>query len=234
MKTFGFFRYFGAKKEIAKYYPYPRYKKLIEPFAGSAGYAVTHFNRDVCLYDISEYVCGVWDFLINATPKDILNLPVIGEFEHIDDLDLPQEAKWFIGFWLQIGAVRPLKVVSGWNKKNVDDKRGRLETTWDERRREIISRQVKLIKHWKIEQRSYEDIPNTEATWFVDPPYESAGKKYIGHESIDFTSLGNWCKERQGEVIVCEQYGASWLPFKPMKSSAGLTGKGTKEVVYYQ
>ena len=55
------------------------------------------------------------------------------------------------------------------------------------------------------------------ATWFVDPPYQGAGKHYrFGSEHIDFLALAGWCKSRPGQVIVCENKGAGWLPFREL------------------
>lgn len=233
-KLRAFFRYFGAKKEAAKYYPYPRYKVLIEPFAGSAGYALTHFSREVRLYDISEYICGVWDYLIHISEKELLKLPVIGEFDHVNELEVPQEAKWFLGFWLQTGVTKPVEKPSGWSIKNAGGKRGRAEATWDERCRKIIASQLRYIRHWTIEQKSYKDVDNESATWYIDPPYHRSGKKYPGGKKMDFQHLGEWCKGRKGQVIVCEEKGADWLPFQPVKACAGLSNKSNSEVVYYQ
>ena len=78
------------------------------------------------------------------------------------------------------------------------------------------------IRHWDIQSGSFEEIKNQKATWFIDPPYISAGKYYkYGNKDIDYDSLGDWCRERFGETIVCEQKGASWLPFNYLISSRG-------------
>ena len=34
------FYYYGRKKQIAKYYPEPKYDTIVEPFAGSAAYSL--------------------------------------------------------------------------------------------------------------------------------------------------------------------------------------------------
>lgn len=47
-----FFTYGGGKWLLAKHYPKPRYKTLIESFAGSAGYAMHYSELQVRLYDI--------------------------------------------------------------------------------------------------------------------------------------------------------------------------------------
>ena len=247
MKLEAFIRYFGAKKEGAKYYPFPRHKTLIEPFAGSAGYSVTHPNRKVKLYDISEYVVGVWDYLIRASPRDVLGLPTMAAYETLTPegdlqlskaaISLSQEEKWFLGFWFTTASAncKPAERPTGWARKNQNNRRGRKETCWDERMRLKISKQVEYIKHWTIEQKSYKDIDyDGPATWFIDPPYQKSGKRYPGYKELDFAHLSSWCKSRAGQVIVCEERGADWLPFKPVRCGAGVSNKTNKEVVYYQ
>lgn len=56
------------------------------------------------------------------------------------------------------------------------------------------------------------------ATWFIDPPYcKTAGDRYRwGASALDFDALGRWCRDRDGQTIVCEAEGADWLPFRPM------------------
>jgi hypothetical protein len=40
------FRYFGGKKALARHYPAPLHNRIIEPFAGSAGYSLWHATAD--------------------------------------------------------------------------------------------------------------------------------------------------------------------------------------------
>ena len=40
--------------------------------------------------------------------------------------------------------------------------------------------------------------------------------------------------ERYGEIIVCENEGADWLPFKDFSLLSNCRSKQTHEVVYYQ
>jgi 16S rRNA G966 N2-methylase RsmD len=89
---------------------------------------------------------------------------------------------------------------------------------WGERVRQTIASQVEAIHHWKVFNRSYEDLPfEAQATWFIDPPYQKQGQHYHhGAADIEFEALANWCKTRPGQVIVCENEGADWLPFEPL------------------
>src|SRR6185503_9139699 len=99
MKLNRFFSFFGSKWKIGNRYPPPEHDTIIEPFAGSAGYATNYADRKVILFEANPIIYGVWSWLIKATPREILRLP-----PHVPDLrelkvKLPQEAKWFIGFW---------------------------------------------------------------------------------------------------------------------------------------
>ena len=81
----------------------------------------------------------------------------------------------------------------------------------------------------------YDLAPDVEATWFIDPPYNNAvGRYYIhGPEALDYESLGRWCQSRRGQVMVCENDGAEWLPFSPFETlKAGVNGSGSKEVLW--
>jgi 16S rRNA G966 N2-methylase RsmD len=73
-------------------------------------------------------------------------------------------------------------------------------------------------------------IANVEATWFIDPPYQKAGKYYTGHNKMDFEKLGEWCKSRKGQVIVCENQGADWLPFRFLTEHRGSMQKNTEVI----
>lgn len=97
-----FFSYYGAKHRIGKLYPRPRYNHIVEPFCGSAAYATRYFDRQVTLADVDERIVGIWRFLTAATRADIMTLP--SRFTHIDEVSAPQEAKWFLGFWIVRGA----------------------------------------------------------------------------------------------------------------------------------
>lgn len=78
-------------------------------------------------------------------------------------------------------------------------------------------------------QGSYSEIENQTATWFIDPPYQFGGDHY--HENgIDFPVLGEWCKSRNGHVIVCENTKANWLPFYSMREMSGAYTKTTEAI----
>jgi site-specific DNA-adenine methylase len=213
-----FFCYYGGKWRAAKHYPEPRHDILVEPFAGGAGYSLRHYDKKVRLFDADPIITGVWDYIIKSSADEILNLP--NEVDHIDNLNVCQEAKWLIGFWLNKGSSEPYKRPSKWMKE------GKAPNSWwgDGVKRRIVDQQP-FVRHWEITNLDYRNIPNLEAMWFVDPPYDNkAGKRYR-KQIPDYVELANWCRSRQGNVVVCEQEGANWLPFEPfmqMKSTPSL------------
>lgn len=208
-----FINYYGGKHRSAPMYPKPQCSRIIEPFAGAAGYSMRHYHLDVNLYDKDEYIVEMWDYLINASKADIMSLP--HDVDDVTSLNVPIGAKYLIGFCLNTGTSQPSKTRSIWGQKYASG--GQF---WGEKRRERIANQVDLIKHWKIKKvDDYSEISNTSATWFIDPPYKDKGYKYrYGSSGINFEHLGNWCNERLGQIIVCEQEGATWLDFNNIQS----------------
>jgi len=186
----------------------------------------------VRLYDIDEIVVGMWHYLIHASVDEIMRLPLV--FDHVDDLIgvVPQEARWLIGHWLNKGTPTPCKTPAKWMREWQGRQPGCVY--WGEAVRERIARQVQLIRHWKISLCSWENIPNEKATWFVDPAYNNgAGEAYThGRKNIDYKALAEWCKTRKGQVVVCENQGATWLPFRPFGVFKGQRSKKSEEVIW--
>ena len=137
------------------------------------------------------------------------SLPDIQAWQSIDELPIPQEAKWLIGFWVNAAASKPCKVPSAWMRSGK-----RPNCFWGPAIRSRIANQLIYIRHWSIICGDYRDAPDIEATWFVDPPYENMGKHYRCND-IDYVELAEWCRARRGQVMVCENDGATWLPFTP-------------------
>ena len=228
MKLKPFFTYFGGKYRATPYYARPQHRTIIEPFAGSAGYSLNYSGLDVHLYDVDPIIYGVWDYLIRAKPSEILLLPEV--IVDVRVLALPQEAKWLIGFWLNKGMVSPCNIPGKWMREDI--KLGRtLDSYWGPGLKSRIASQVGHIKHWKISNTPYYEIENRDACWFIDPPYKRSGSHYRFHD-IDYVRLGGFCKSRIGQVQVCEQLGADWLPFEPFRAIKSLEGRnGSKQSV---
>lgn len=209
-----FFGFYGGKwRDTLKHYPPPVFDTIVEPFAGSAGYALRYPDRDVVLCEIDPVIASVWQYLIQVSPEEIHSIPDLEVGQTVDDLNVCQEVKWLVGFWLNRGASRPRRSSSRWMRDGV-----RPGSFWGERVRNTIASQLDAIRHWQIFNCSYEDCPvYGSATWFVDPPYQQAGHHYVfGSSDIDYEALGLWCRNRPGQVIVCENAGADWLPFRAL------------------
>lgn len=212
------FSYYGSKSKLVNYYPYPKHDKIIEPFAGSARYSLKHFEKDILLVDKYDVIIKIWKWLQQASPEDIMNLPEpkLGEKIKRDDFDCIEQA-WLMGFLVQQGVNSPRLTVSPFAEDNIRTQK------------KNIASQLYKIKHWVIKQDDYQNIPNENATWYVDPPYQIKGYQYV-HSKIDYPFLANWCKSRLGQVIVCENLDAKWLPFKKLINFTGTTQKNIEAI----
>lgn len=230
--------YFGAKWRAAPKYPPPKYGTIVEPFAGGAGYSLRYADRDVILVEKEPRLAAMWKWLTSATKDEIMDLPL--EITDLREMDLRAEAKTLIGFWLQGGTGRPCNVPSSW-MRSLGEKCviGLASNYWGKNVRFAVAQWVSEISHWKIIGGSYEMAPDISATWFIDPPYQVAGNTYrMGSKQIDYAALGEWCRSRNGQTIVCEVQGADWMPFEFFASIQSSTGKGRKkesqEVIWYR
>ena len=213
------FSYYGSKSEIVDRYPSPIFDTIIEPFAGSARYSLKYHWNDVVLIDKDEVIVCVWKFLQEVSPLYILSLPDVNngaELEKINGFSqLSQEAKWLIGFCVNRGTDAPRNFAGNFNNW----KKNKLQ----------ISRDLHKIRHWKIIHGDYHSIANIRATWFIDPPYQHGGNHYK-HKDINFDNLAEWCQNRKGQAIVCENTKADWLPFYPMTKLSGQRHETTEAI----
>jgi len=236
-----FFTFYGGKWRAAPHYPAPMFDTIIEPFAGSAGYSMRYPDRDVVLVERDPLIAATWRYLLRVSPAEILALPDIRMDQTVDDLPVCEEARLLIGWWLNGGSSQPKKRPGAWMRRIVENGgegwvTGKKQLSWGQRVRERIASQVDAIRHWTLLEGDYEQAPAVEATWFVDPPYQGAGKHYRFSE-IDYGRLAQWCSAFwQGQVIVCENVGATWLPFRPWRdikaSDAKHGGKVSREALW--
>lgn len=215
------FSYYGSKSKIVDYYPPPKHKKIIEPFAGSARYSLKYWQNDVTIVDKFKNVIDVWKWLQQCSKNDILGLPKLVKGLDIRKLDISEVERTFLSFLVASG--RPSNIVT----KFMEHDNG------NQKRYENIANQLENIRHWKIIHGSYEDLENEEATWFIDPPYQFGGEHYKhGTKDLNFNKLAEWCKSRNGQVIVCENTKAAWLDFKPMIQIQGACQTNTTEAIW--
>lgn len=227
-----FFSYYGAKYQVAKHLGAPRSETVIEPFAGSACYSTRWNVKKAKLYDVSENICLLWDFLINSSCKDIMAIP--STFKSEDEIEALEIAQQLLcKFWVAKGRSEPTSKISPWYFKYNESKDC---SVWGDAVKARVCEQKPLISQWEIQQSSYENIPNYNAHWHIDPPYNNkAGSRYPFSE-INYEHLANWCRSRNGQVDVCENSGASWLPFEDLcevvSSRGRRTGYKSKEAVW--
>jgi len=211
--------YYGSKSKVVDLYPPPKQDKIIEPFAGSARYALKWFDRDILLVDKYEVVVNLWKWLQQCGEKDILGLPELERGKKFDTNGLIEEQINLLGFIAGQGVARPQMTCGSFEGMN----------SYKSKKR--IAENLFKIKHWEIKLGSYEDIENQKATWFIDPPYQFGGEYYKhSTKNIDFANLAEWCKSRLGQTIVCENTKADWLDFKPMKEMQGSMYKTTEAI----
>lgn len=213
------FTYYGGKKGSAHRYPPPAYSTIIEPFAGSAGYALkwaTSSTR-VILVESDAAVVDVWR-----------RLQARDAAQHVAAIECPPKGAPLddplVGLVAaSAGTVRKCTVTS------------RMVRDWPAQRRRLL-RALPLIESWQVIEGDYTDAPDVRGVWFVDPPYAPRGDGrrpgvYHDGDVLDYAALGEWCRARRGQVIVCEQEGATWLPFRPLfvQHSAQVSGHGGHE-----
>lgn len=219
------FGYFGAKHGLSRAYPPPLFPVIVEPFAGSAAYAcrwAPQIDRAI-LYDVNPGVVALWHRLQRMTASDVMAIECPPKGEYTDEPLIACTS----------GGQQAIAAIEG---------KARKVTAWTfrdwPRMRARIAAVVPHIRRWVVVHGDYRRIPNFEATWFVDPPYqpallsEASGGVWYTHDSsgIGYPELGRWCTERTGQVIVCEQMPAAWLPFKPLRRQMNGVGKGTRNV----
>ncbi len=222
--------YYGGKGKIVNKYPAPIYDHIVEPFAGSARYSLKYWERDVTLIDKYEVMVKIWQWLQKCSPKDIFSLPKVRGGQTLDDFHFDCiEAKWLMGFMVQQGVNAPRKTAS----KVFGG--GNIEKTI-ERDKARVASVLHKIKHWKIILGDYRQVDNSRKTWFIDPPYQFGGEYYhssVNNSHIDYKLLADWCRTRNGQVIVCENSKADWMDFSYLAKLNGSKNI-SKEVIWYR
>jgi len=222
MKKIILLSYYGAKNRISGCYPKPKHGHIIEPFAGSAGYACRYPDLQVTLIERDQYVADALSYIVRTNPDVIAMLPILQPSETLDDYPwLETGARNVISFWLNKGTAGGSKRLSQWATKYPSN-----SFYWGERCRDRLAEAAACVKHWTIICGDYKQAPDTTADWFIDPPYQSTGKHYR-HNAIDYNELSAWCRSRRGHVIVCENEKADWLPFERLREISGAAKNGT-------
>lgn len=211
------FSYYGAKTKIVKHYPHPEYGKIVEPFAGSARYSLRHYELDIELYETYIKPFKIWEYLIQASRRDILSLPNLKVGDDIRLFtQLSDAERWLIGYQLGRGAARPSCIVNERCRWNVEKHR--------------IAADVEKIKHWKIYNTDGMAHDWNNATYFVDPPY-MVQKHGYNHGKVDYNVIAQKINDGNAHFIVCGNADDTWLNFKPLVEMHG-TNKTHLEMIY--
>jgi hypothetical protein len=185
-------------------------------------------DRRVLLIERSEQIAEIWRYLTRVKAAEVLALPLMTPGQNVDSLAIAEEARWLIGMWVNPGSAQPKKTLVSWGTGDNCTRSWRL---WGAGARARIAEQLPAIRHWLIHHGNHTDAPDIEGTWFVDPPYQTMGRHYPhGSRGIDYAALGSWCRARRGQVIVCENTGAEWLPFEHFINAKGTRGASREAI----
>jgi 16S rRNA G966 N2-methylase RsmD len=201
------FHYFGRKARAAKTYPAPDYPLIIEPFAGSMAYSLTHRPAQAIGIERDENTHALWHRLASMTAEEIRNYPppVVGE--RSTDRYVITTAQGNGAALSNYRTVTPFMVEHF------------------EKQRTMTLRHHAYARTVLYSLGDYRQAPDVECTWFIDPPYQGVKGGYRHHQ-IDYAELAEWCMTRRGQVIVCEGNTATWLPFEHHVTFRGMPSFG--------
>lgn len=230
MITGPLFKWFGSKWLSSKSIPAPKYNVLIEPFAGSAGYSLRNYRRDVILAESDTLVAELWWWLIHLANESIIreipiDLPVGID---IRTIGLERGQQLLLKHWQRTNNVGDCWTVSPWGNK---------PGQWTANTRARVAEQHTLIRHWKIDHRGdglklLQHPGWQECTLFIDPPYQY--NYQYKSTALDYGELGGLIQKLPGQRIVCEALEPktnrepTWLPFMPFASRVTSRRKATE------
>lgn len=218
------FSFYGGKSRIAHLYPAPKHDMIIEPFAGGASYSLRHgAGRSVWINDADTKVYEMWRFVRDDLSRWLGQIPTSVEVgQRASDL-VPDCPPGLVSI-MQAEANQGTQ-----GAKGVHDQVTSMGAKCWPRIIDKLAWAHDLCRTWQITNLPYERMvgnwADERATWFIDPPYDNtAGRRYRQHVP-DYHALAQWCLSRRGQVIVCENVGASWLPFAPVVARQGIRSR---------
>ena len=236
------FKWFGSKWQNSRYYPSPHASKIIEPFAGGAGYSLRFAHCDVKLAETDPHISELWAWLIkDATDESVLEIPTdIPVGLDIRMIPMSKGQQLLLKNWQRTNNVGDCWTISPW---------GNMPGQWTENTRRRVSTDVRCVKHWELHPDGFELLESplrddSEITWFIDPVY-MFNYKYRMKTEFDYERLSNAVCKLKGQAIVCEAVCPktnavpSYLPFTFFRNS--VTSRRTeganthsKELMYYK
>jgi hypothetical protein len=237
-----FISYKGSKWQLAPRYPKPQRTRIIEPFAGAAGYSCLHYRHQVTLLEAHYRVADIWAYLRKASVKQIMALPDDVQAKVNINESLPhlkQVERDLMGYWFDKGQPEPTYTPSNWMLTHPND------MFWPKVKPRIAS-QLRYIRHWETHHARYRAIHNPEdplmnCTLFIDPPYQLHGSMYSqSNLMLDYDELREIILQLHwsNQIIICEGEGANWMPFEFFCTGSRPThsrdGDGINELVWYR
>ena len=113
------FKWFGSKWLSAKTLPPPIHDSIIEPFAGSAGYALRHARHQVLVCETDPHVHALWTWIVREATEDAIRaIPVsVPEGTDIRTLGLSAGQALLLKTWQRTNNVGDCWTVSPWGNK---------------------------------------------------------------------------------------------------------------------
>ena len=227
------FKWFGSKwqAQAARRYPAPQHERIIEPYAGGAGYSLNHCDRQVSIWDEDPLLQELWGWLLrDATSDSVRDIPVgLPTGTVITSLGLSRGQQLLLKNWQRTNNVGNCWTTSSW---------GSLPGQWTEHTRSRVAEEIHAVKHWKLNDalKSATWATIQAATWFIDPPYLYNYRYSRTLPKFDFDALAERVRGIGGDslVIVCEAldkktgYIPGYLPFRPSHNSVTSRRKSTQ------
>lgn len=211
------FSYYGGKSKIVHLYPEPKHDLIIEPFAGAAAYAFKWARRScgrtAWLNDLDERVASIWEFLLSPDAIEWISSTWPGTVEQGRTVEsyFPDNSPSGL---IELARAEANQGTQG--ARGVHSVVTSMGAKCWPRTKDKLLEIIPEISHWMFTRRDYSALSNLTGTYFIDPPYANqAGRRYRAAD-IDYTRLSSWCRDRDGQVIVCENAGAEWLDFRSL------------------
>ncbi len=217
MKISPLFKWFGSKWQSAKRYPPPEHDRIVEPFAGGAGYSLNYVDKNVFLWEDDPNLAALWTWLLRAKSEEILDIPLdVPVGTDIRTLGMNRGQELLLKHWQRTNNVGDCWTISPW---------GHLPGQWTANTRARVAEESQAIRHWRIAPPI--DLVDQPCTWFIDPPYLYNYRYRKGLPDFDYDALSSLVQTiHSGSlIIVCEAARKSdgaipdYLNFEPSHQS---------------
>lgn len=226
------FKWFGSKWQAAPKYPAPKFDRIVEPFAGGAGYSLRYPDKRVTICETNPNLQILWPWLIHeATESLIREIPIgVPVGTDIRSLGLSTGQSYLLKTWQRTNTTGGCWTISPW---------GNEPGQWTANTRARVAEEVYAIKHWNFEPdglrvlRVAAELGSPSSTWFVDPMY-TFNYQYNTKNRHNYEELGRLVRTLSGQTIVCEAECPKtgkvpdWLPFVPFGKSVTSRRKATQ------